>query len=284
MLSSSAYDVTVAYRVYPKVSKTPLVYADNKLKLTELCLKSFRESIGSLRVKMLVLLDACPPEYDALFCKYFASTDLELIGLAGIGNRMTLLRQMQLLQEQNYSEYVYFAEDDYFYLPGQFASMVRFMQTHSDVEFATPYDHLDYYNTAVHRNATRTIAFEGRQWRTVASTCLTFLTSRSVLHRTQRVFESYARSRGNTDFGVWFSLTKFRVRNPLTLLKGIKGQTLLLTVMAWTWYFGWRQVLFGKTWNLWAPAPTIATHMDSKFLPPGYDWQSIVAEAARSLH
>lgn len=279
-MSSHSYDVTVAYRVYPQVSRIPLIFADDKLKLTELCLRSFRESIGSLRVKLLVLLDGCPPDYAALFRKYFAPADLELIPLDSVGNRMTFALQVKLLQQQNYSELIYFAEDDYFYFPGHFPSMIRLMQTQSDVGFATPYDHLDYYNKPLHRYPTRKITFEGREWRTVASTCLTFLTSKSVLCETQRVFESYGRTPGNTDAGLWFSLTKFEIRNPLKLLRGVPKQSLLLSVAASAWYFCWRQVLFGNKWNLWAPAPTIATHLDRRYPPPGYDWPAILADAA----
>jgi hypothetical protein len=282
-VSSHNYDVTVAYRVYPKVSKIPVVFADDKLKLAELCLRSFRESIGSLRVKLLVLLDGCPPEYAALFRKYFAPGDLELIPLDGVGNRMTFALQANLLLQQTYSELIYFAEDDYFYFPGQFPSMIRLMQAQTDVGFATPYDHLNYYNMAMHRYPTRKITFEEREWRTVASTCLTFLTSKSVLRETQRVFESYGRTAGNTDAGLWFSLTKFEIRNPLKLLKAVPDRPLLLSVAANAWYFCWRQLIFGTKWNLWAPAPTIATHLDRRYLPPGYDWPAILADAATSI-
>jgi hypothetical protein len=280
---SDSYDVTVAYRVYPKVSRIPAIFADDKLKLAELCLRSFRESLGSLRVKVLVLLDGCPPEYAELFRKYFAPGDLELIPLDGVGNRMTFALQTKLLLEQSYSELVYFSEDDYFYFPDQLPSMVRLMRAQSDVDFATPYDHLDYYNRALHRYPTRKIAFEGREWRTVASTCLTFLTSKSVLRETQRVFDSYGRTRGNTDGGLWFSLTKFEIRNPLNLLRVGPEKTLFLSVAAMSWYFGWRQLLFGTKWNLWAPVPTIATHLDHRYLPPGYDWPAILAGAATSI-
>jgi hypothetical protein len=281
-VSSHDYDVTVAYRIYPKVSRIPPVFADDKLKLAELSLRSFRESIGSLRVKLLVLLDGCPPDYEALFRKYFAPDDLELIPLDGVGNRMTFALQAKLLLQQNYSELIYFSEDDYFYFPGQFASMTRLMQTQSDVAFATPYDHLDYYNRPLHRYPTRKITFEGREWRTVASTCLTFLTSKSVLRETHPVFESYGRTAGNTDGGLWFSLTKFEIRNPLRLVGGVADRS-LLSVAANAWYFGWRQLLFGDKWNLWAPVPTIATHLDRRYLPPGFDWPAILADAATSI-
>lgn len=283
MTPPDVYDVTVAYRVYPGVSKTPLVFADDKLKLTELCLRSFRESLGSLRVKMLVLLDACPPEYVALFQQYFAAPDLVIIPISARSNRASFGRQIRLLLDQEYSELVYFAEDDYLYLPDQFASMVRFMRGNDDVDFATPYDHLHYYTSRLHWHKKRSAMFETRQWRTVASTCLTFLTSRTVLRHTEQVFQSYVHSRKNTDFGVWFSLTKYRIRNPITPLMGLTGQSLPPAAVALAWFYGWRQVLFGRKWCLWAPVPTIATHIDAGYLSPGYDWRGLVADEVRSL-
>ena len=62
-----SYDLVVAYRIYPRVSKTPPAFAHNKLALSELCLRSYAEALGDLRAKIYVLLDDCPPEYEALF-------------------------------------------------------------------------------------------------------------------------------------------------------------------------------------------------------------------------
>ena len=47
------YDLVVAYRLYPKVSKSAqsLPFGDDKALLAETCLKSFKDSLGSLRVK-----------------------------------------------------------------------------------------------------------------------------------------------------------------------------------------------------------------------------------------
>ena len=140
----SKYDVVVAYRIYPKVSKIPLVFRDSKYDLAKLCLKSFKKSIGTLKVKVIALLDNCPPEYESLFTKYFKVEDLELIKLDGIGNSETFKLQMQILLEQDYSQFIYFAEDDYFYLPGQFEKMVNFIKENPlDVDFISGSAHLN---------------------------------------------------------------------------------------------------------------------------------------------
>jgi hypothetical protein len=68
-----ARDLAIAYRIYPKVAESAmgLPFGDDKLRLSEICLQSFKESLGDLRVKLWVLLDGCPKEYAALFQKYF---------------------------------------------------------------------------------------------------------------------------------------------------------------------------------------------------------------------
>lgn len=91
------YDLTVAYRIYPKISRSPAVFSDNKYKLSQLCLKSFKESLGDLKVKLFVLLDGCPPEYEELFLKYFNTEDLEFIRLNSIGNLETFRIQIEIL-------------------------------------------------------------------------------------------------------------------------------------------------------------------------------------------
>ena len=90
---------------------------------------------------MFVLLDNCPPSYEDLFKRYFDEHDLELIRLNGVGNRATFDMQIDILLDQNFSEIVYFAEDDYLYLPNQFQSMARFLREEQQVDFVSPYDH-----------------------------------------------------------------------------------------------------------------------------------------------
>ena len=145
-------DLVIAYRIYPKVADAAigLPLAEDKLQLSEVCLKSLRDSLGSLRIKLWALLDGCPKEYEDLFRKYFDSNDLVLLPLGGVGNQATFAKQIEILLQQQESELVYFAEDDYFYLPGQFRCMVDFLLQHRDVHFVSPYDHLDYYTMALH--------------------------------------------------------------------------------------------------------------------------------------
>ncbi|MFZ1021719.1 MAG: glycosyltransferase family 2 protein [Halobacteriota archaeon] len=264
------YDIAVAYRIYPKVSKVPPVFPDDKYKLAELCLKSFKDSLGALKVKLFVLLDNCPPSYEDLFTRYFDEHDVELIRLNGVGNHATFDMQITLLLDQTVSELIYFAEDDYLYLPDQFERMVTFLRADEQVDFVSPYDHLDYYALELHNEKNFIKFYDEKHWRTAASTCLTFLTTKTTLEKTHDVFRSYAN--GNDDVSLWMSLTKHRLFNPLVISASYRTNARFLRIIWLAWRFGWKQILFGKRWNLWVPIPTIATHMESSFLAPNLNW------------
>jgi hypothetical protein len=276
------YDVAVAYRIYPKMSKPALglPFSDNKERMAEVCLQSFRRSLGELRAKVWVLLDGCPPSYADIFRRVFPAEDLVLETLPGIGNHGTFNRQIEILLQQKDAEFVYFAEDDYFYLPDQFKLMTEFMRSSSDVDFVSPFDHLDCYTLDLHRRPTWLRVFQNRHWRTASSTCLTFLTSHSILRETQRIFRSYARR--NYDCSLWLSLTKENVFRPLDILRWTTQQPQLVKVIAKAWLFGWSQILMGKRRKLWSPVPGIATHMDFHALSPTIDWPALMREEANT--
>ncbi len=277
-----SYDLAVAYRIYPKVSKPAqsLPFGDDKLRLAEICLHSFRNSLGSIRVKIWAILDGCQ-EYRALFERYFTAEDLVIVDRDGVGNRATFAEQVEILVSQGDAEYVYFAEDDYLYLPDQFQLMLRFLRSRPDVDFVTPYDHPDCYRLEVHNEPKWLTLSEGHHWRTAASTCLTFLTRKSTLARYENVFRRY--SRRNDDFPLWLSLTKRRVFSPLSLLRYLAQGEFYWKALVKAWLFCWPQILFGKTAKLWVPVPGIATHWCAGLFSPGFDWLSFgQTEASRT--
>jgi hypothetical protein len=278
----ATYDLAVAYRIYPKVSRLAqsLPLGEDKLRQAEICLRSFRDSLGTLRVKIWAILDGCPEEYRELFDRYFAREDLVFIDLPGVGNQATFSKQMDILLSQRDADLVYFAEDDYLYLPDQFPRMVTFLCDRQDADFATPYDHLDYYLLELHSEPEWLTVFEGQHWRTAASTCLTFLTRKRTLEDYEPVFRTYTRR--NDDCALWLSLTKRRVFNPFALLKFFARREFYRKSLLKAWLFCWRQILFGKAAILWAPVPGIATHCCDGHLSPGFDWISFMQlEASR---
>lgn len=261
-------DLAVAYRIYPGISKTPAYFANDKFRLAQLCLDSFRRALGAMSVKIYAILDGCPPEYERLFRETLRDFDLKIIHSAKIGNEKTFSYQVDLLMQQAESDYVYFAEDDYFYLPGAIEKMVHFMRGNPDVDFVTPYDHPDSYWTSSRQERHLVKPWGDRYWRTASSTCLTFLTSKEALEETARVFLTYGS--GNMDCPIWLSLTeKLGLANPnVHFCSTFRFKTWLKT-----WRWGWASILFKRRYRLYVPLPTLATHMETSCLAPLVNWQ-----------
>lgn len=280
---SWTYDLAVAYRVYPQVSKPArdFPFGDDKLVQAEVCLKSFRDSLGSLRVKVWAILDGCPPEYRAMFERYFASEDLVILELSCAGNRATFGKQIDILLSQNDAEFVYFAEDDYLYLQGQFPRLRNFLRGNKDVDFVSPYDHPDCYFLELHNQPKWVTEFQDHHWRTAASTCLTFLTRKSSLARYEHVFRTYCRRNG--DCSLWLSLTKRRVFNPFALLAYLARAEVYQFVLVKSWLFCWKQIVFGKRAELWVPIPGLATHLSAGLLSPAIDWLAFMRDPKSDL-
>jgi len=259
----------IAYRIYPKISKTPIVFSEDKYKLSEFCLKSFVESLRGINYKMIVLLDGCPESYYELFVNNIPSDRLVIHKYTGIGNLPTFEKQIELLLEQEYSEYVYFAEDDYFYLPNQFKSLLDFIKL-NNVHFLTPYDHLDYYKHALHNHKKRVVLGEDRHWMQISTTCLTFLTTKTVLKQTYKTLKIYCK--GSSETAVWMLLTKEAIFNPFLIVKRVIQNKYVLVFFLQMIRYGFLKIFWGKKYNLFCPIPSIATHMESKFIAPVVDW------------
>jgi hypothetical protein len=276
-MSQFSYDLAVAYRIYPKTSASrPPVFAEDKFKLAELCLKSFKDSLGNLRIKIWVLLNDCPPAYEKMFTELWPSEDLVLLRYPGVAPGTTLHEQFRILTEQTDAEIVYFSEDDYFYLPGQFQLAVNFLKQNPVADFATPYDHPDLHTTDLHNYPHQTREFKGRKWSPCMSTTHTFLAKRSVLIETRKLFLGFFQTfkgRTSPDLAMWMALTKKRVFNPLKFASWSVSHRYWAGSIFLAWYYCWRQILCGRRYTLWTPQPTIATHMVATLLATGIDWQ-----------
>jgi hypothetical protein len=279
MTATHTHDLAVAYRIYPIVSRPALglPFSEDKYRLSEVCLRSFKESLGPLRVKIWAILDGCPGQYNQLFRNYFADDDLVLVPCDSLGNRASFGRQIEILMRQENAPLVYFAEDDYFYLPNQFRLMVDFLNQNADTHFVSPYDHRDCYTVRLHHEPKWIRVCASHHWRTASSTCLTFLTRQQTLVRYERIFRSYVR--GNDDCSLWLSLTKRRVFNPFALVGYVARREFYGRILLKAWWYGWQQILFGRSAGLWIPVPGIATHLDRHSLSPTIDWSRLMVES-----
>jgi len=266
------FDLAIAYRIYPKISKTPFVYPSDKLQLARLGVKSFRESLSGLTFKVFFILDNCPENYERMILEFFDEKDVEFIRYNGVGNLATFGIQMDLLLKQTYSENLFFMEDDYLFRPSVVLKALNFLKQ-DQVSFVTPYDHIDNYTMDIHQqHKYKIVVYEDYHWRTTASTCMTFLTKKKALIETENVFRSYCN--GNWDSSLWFALTKHNVFK-LNSLAYIFTNRMLFKSVLLSWIKTWPQILLGKRFDLWLPIPSFATHMESTGLAPVVNWQDI---------
>ncbi len=137
-----------------------------------------RGRAGTTKDQIFVILDGCPKEYENMMNAALKKRDFDIIKLDRAGNRPTFEKQIYILLNQRLSEYVYFAEDDYLYLPNSVEYGLDFMKNNNGVDFVSLNDHADYYKMTLHTTKRKGITYKDRYWRPVGSTCLTFLTNR----------------------------------------------------------------------------------------------------------
>ncbi len=298
LMNPKKYDITIILRTYEgtKPSKTRALYPDDKYKLVELCLSSLIHSLGKLKAKFIAILDNCSKKWEDLFRNYVEDNDLQIINLNSAGEIGSYELAIKLLLSQDFSEIIYMAEDDYFYLPLQFEKMVNLLIKDHDVDFVSSYDHLDNYTSEFHDYKSKIKIFQGKHWRNLSTTCSTFLTTKSTLYKTSHIFLKNSPkkqkilgliSRKNkylnkyighffsnpVDNNKWLSLTKINVFQIFKIIKLRFQSRQNYEIYFRAWRYHWRQILFGKKWNLWCPIPSIATHMEENYLAPTINWK-----------
>lgn len=268
------YDIAVAWRIYPGVSKTPLIHGDNKLQLVTTCLRSFVISARGLRVSYYFILDGCPPAYRHMIEGLGVGGKLTFIELPGEGNLATFARQVEILRTQEDADIVYFAEDDYLYVPDQFHKLVDLIRT-GRCDFASCYLHRDIFTHPIHDHKRRVMYEADTCWLQVSSTCLTFITSRSTLQQTAKVLLTY--SKGNNDCAMWLVLTKTHIWNPWAWIRYLRkpdcaGIMKVAVKRSFLYFF------LPRRYSLYVPFPAIGTHLEKGCESPGADWVKLAGE------
>jgi hypothetical protein len=272
MNQAYTYDIAVAWRIYPGVSKTPLIFPDDKLQLARTCLLSFKACVGDLRMRYYFILDGCPDTYEQMIREIFPAADITINHTPGIGNLSTFRKQVDVLLQQQDAPLVYFAEDDYLYLPGQFYKMVRLLHERNDVDFVTPYLHPDSYNHPIHRHPKQLFHAANHLWMTESSTCLTFLTRKETLEAAKDELLTY--SRGNNDCAMWLTLTKTHVLNPIAYLRYAFSHKESFGILKMALKHSSRYFL-RRRFVLAMPVPAIGTHLEKDLVSPGTDWLQV---------
>jgi len=259
------FSLSIALRVSPFLNSKH-IYFKSKYVLVETCFKSLITALNGIDYELFVILDGCPDHFQKIFEEHVEKNRLKITKTNGIGNSATFLLQIFLLSNIASSEYVYFAEDDYFYI-GHLKQMLEFIRRKSFVDFLSPYDHPDYYfRKDLHPYRIPILKYGDRVWKNVMSTTCTFLTKKRLLEEVDELLKSYVKI---GDYLMWYILTrKISAINIFKIItynqRNIPREVFLLHYLLKTFN--------RRSYNLWVPEPTIATHMQKGCLSPGIDW------------
>ena len=276
----SIFDLHIAMRVYPGVSKSPFIFPGDKFRLFKTGIYSLRNSLKGINYKITFIMDNCPDRYDEVVKEVFGETQhLQIVTVKKSGNANTFLKQIEVLLEKDDSDVLMLAEDDYLYTGESLKLLINLLQA-KIADFVTPYDHSDYYTLLIHKKNMPEIRFNQKIFKSVNSTCLTFLTTRKILIAAQAVFKSYLRN--NSDASIFWSLTKEHVLSPVSffkfLLEALHGNDQFLRLFVKAWIYSPIQNIFGKKYKILTPQPSFATHMEKDSLSPGFDWDKIASK------
>jgi hypothetical protein len=271
---SNHFDIAVAWRIYPLVSKTPLVHPNDKFRLVKTSLLSFKNSMKGLKVSFFFILDGCPKEYATWIKEEFATEKISFIETDKIGNLKTFEKQIEVLSSQTDSDILYFAEDDYLYRPDLFHKLVEFIKN-GEGDFATGYVHNDIFHHPIHDHSIKIKYRYDQFWMQINSTCLSFITSKRVLEQTKNVFLTY--TKGNNDCSLWLVLTKTHILNPFSWWR-FKGNRECIGILKVAVKRSFKYFFTGKKYSLWVSYPAICTHLEKGLESPGIDWQQLAIQ------
>ncbi len=272
------YQIAIAHRVCPVVAKTASHYTD-KFEMVKATTASLARALTGLRVKLVVILDGCPPEYARLFDDVFAhveGVDYSRENTPAIGNHATYGKQLEILADCTAeAENLYFSEDDYLYESSAFAAMMRFLGR-PGVDFVTPLDHPDAYLEDRERVLASVVRVsEDRHWREVASTCCTFMLTSSTFLKARKSLSYYAN--GGSDYIMGELLTKKEVFSLHAVFGGAikyvfaREHNWMNLIPALAWLKLGPRLIFAPRFRLWSPMPTLAVHLCKPSLPPSFE-------------
>ena len=196
-MSQFSYDLAVAYRIYPESFRPsrPPIFAEDKFKLAELCFKSFKGSLGGLRVKLWVLLNNCPPEYEAMFPILWAGGGFGSGAVSGRCRRAPrCTNRSRILAEQTDAEICFFWKTTTFICRAN-SSWPSIFCGKSRMPILPRPTIIRTITRPTCTNVPREIRqFGGKQWRFCISTTHTFLARRAALIESRKFSRNFFES------------------------------------------------------------------------------------------
>jgi hypothetical protein len=187
----------VIYRITSKISVNPSpIFNDDKAKLNEVCLKSFRQAFREVNPKVIFLADKCTIETDDMI-KRVIPFEYEIIH-TDLGQNDSALKQWEMALNQD--EDILFQECDYIWREKVGKEFVDGLNT---LGLVSPYDHLNFYiDRTLHSNQVTIELVGDTHWRSTERNCLTFAIKNQIFKDNYEIFKKY----GYLDGDTWYEL------------------------------------------------------------------------------
>lgn len=256
------YDLEIGLRVYPGISKKPLLKG-SKLETFEQVYGSILTSSQTLNTKITVFSDGCGDEFHEMIQNMTSERyDLEIVKVDCFSNSKSLKLQYEHLSKSN-AKLVALIEDDYLLDFDALSTVFKYAESKQFKDYYTFFNSSDYYLHNLHNYRSSINYFEGNYWRTVASTTFTFICSPATLRRNRAFFKTY--SFGNFDHTVWASQTKLGWKCLFTSLfrKPTVNNLKRLMKFCLTLFF-LLPIVISRRENLWVCMPGKGTHLETQ--------------------
>lgn len=147
------------------------------------CWLSFYNNFGQKEnVNIIVIFDGKPEDELACYIKKFNIKNI--VYLNNVGNKESLIYCYNLAEKLDF-DYVFFAEDDYLYLPNSYEIMMEGLETFGEIGLVTLYDHPDRYfsNQDITKGHDYIFCCKTFHFRTAESTTGTVSMSKNIFNK-----------------------------------------------------------------------------------------------------
>lgn len=190
----------VIYRICPYNSAKSPIYSEDKLALVLHNLDSFQKAFEGVDYTMSFITDSCPNLFQESI-SYLIRADKHFYHDDKMGNDKSLAKAIEIACELPDDQKVYFAEDDYVYIPGAGKKLVEALDV---FDFVTLYDHPDYYTPPQCDIKKLVISGFNHHWVSQVATCETYGTTAKLVKLNKVKMTNY----GAKDYQMWRDLTK----------------------------------------------------------------------------
>jgi hypothetical protein len=230
-------------KIYYRISNNSYNKKRLEFATKEYCLSNFLREFNNLENSITIIADNVT---DQALMRFIKSCNVNRVEETSLNNAKSFKYILhKSIQDLSDNEFVFFAEDDYLYVPGSDKIIKEGLRL---ADYVSLYDHPDKYmnhseggdNPFIENGGevTRVILSESTHWKLTNSTTMTFASTVEILKQDLEIWNKHLNTAHPNDFQSFLELRE-------------KGRSLI------------------------TPIPGLSTHTEVKYLSPLVDWTKI---------